>query len=296
MGKPTKFKSHDLGARMVYGFALLWAALIILPLAAIVIFSFLRSNGLKVVFQPNLDAYATIFVGAGAPVVLRTLEICLSVTLVLIILAFPFAIWLAKVLESRVVKLSIFLLLLVPFFLSPAARIYVWRTLLSTDGVVNSALVNWGLADKPVDWLLFSSFSVHFGLIGQYFPNMLWPLFLSISLIDRDYLEASKDLGANRTQTFLNVVLPLSMPGIVAGFIFTFIPMIGDEVVPAVLGGNNVLMLSNLVGSYISALNYTAAAAMATAVLVTLVAMQGLFVVALSPLGGIRQAFASMGK
>ena len=288
------FRDRDVGA--VYAFAVLWFCVVVLPLLCIIGFSFLQSRGLRVVFEPTLKAYYTLFVEAGAPVVARTIQVCVTVTLIELLLAFPFALWLAKVTKNRPLRLTVFLLMLVPFFLSPAARVYVWRSILATEGVINSTLVSMGLIDQPVQWLLFSEFAVHFGLIGQYFPNMVWPLFLSISLIDDEYLEASQDLGASRFQTFWNVILPLSLPGVVAGFVFTFIPMLGDTVVPVILGGNNVLMLSSLVTSYISSLNYTAAAAMATFVLFALVALQGMFVLALRPLGGIRQAFASLGR
>ena len=93
-------------------------------------------------------------------------------------------------------------------------------------------------------WLIFSEFAVHFGFLGAFFPTMVWPIFLSISLIDNDFLEASNDLGARRFRTLVHIILPLALPGVVAGFVFTFIPMLGDTVVAQHMGGNNVLMLS----------------------------------------------------
>ena len=278
----------------VFGLTAVWVAAVVVPLIFIVIFSFFQTRGIRVVFEPTLDAYRSVILEAGAPVVVRTIRICGLVTILELLLAFPFALWLAKASKNHRLRLLTFLLLLVPFFLSPAARIFVWRSVLSTDGVVNSLLLSLGLADEPVRWLLFSEFSVHLGLIGPYFPNMVWPLFLSISLIDDDLLEASRDLGASPSQTFRNVILPLAMPGVVAGFVFTFIPMLGDTVVPSVLGGNNVLMLSALVTNMISALNFTVAAALATLVLVVLAAMQGTFSIAMKPLGGVTQAFSSL--
>jgi ABC-type spermidine/putrescine transport system permease subunit I len=276
------------------GFVALWTINVVIPLIFAAAFSFLQSKGLSVVVRPTLLAYDQLFSHLGGDVIARTVRVAATVTAIELLLAFPFALWLAKIAKSPVLKLATFLLLIVPFFMSPIARVFVWRAVLATDGIVNAALINAGITEQPVEWLLFSEFTVHFGLIGPYFPNMVWPLFLSISLIDDEYLEASKDLGGNFFQTFTLVILPLSMPGIVAGIVFTFIPMLGDAVVPQALGGNNVNLLSKSVMSMIGALNYTGAAAMAALVFVVIAMLQGLLWLAIRPLGGLNQVFAAL--
>ncbi|MCL6285076.1 ABC transporter permease [Ruegeria sp. 2012CJ41-6] len=269
----------------------IWALGILTPLLCILAVSFVKTRGINILFEPTLNAYRDLFLYSGAPVITRTLRICATVTVIEFLLAFPFALWLAKSLKNNFWKSLTFVAMMVPFFLSPAARIFVWRSVLSTEGLINGLLIEQGLIAEPLNWLLFSEFSVHFGLVVSYFPSMVWPLFLSISLIDDDYIEASGDLGASDFQTLRNVILPLAMPGILAGFIFTFVPMLGDTVVPSMLGGNNSLMLSPAIANLISSLNYTVAAAMAMLVLVAMFLMQGVFVLSLRPLGGIRRVF-----
>jgi ABC-type spermidine/putrescine transport system permease subunit I len=171
------------------------------------------------------------------------------------------------------VKVAVLTLTLVPFFLSSAARAIVWRPVLSTGGLVNMLLMDLGLQDTPIDWLLFSEFAVHFGLLAPFFPTMLFPLFLSISLIDDEYLSASADLGASPWQRLWTVILPLSTPGIIAGIVFTTVPMLGEMVVPQLLGGGKVNLLGKSVEGALQALNYGVAAAMCTFVLLVLVVL-----------------------
>jgi ABC-type spermidine/putrescine transport system permease subunit I len=147
---------------------------------------------------------------------LRTLRIVLVVTLIEFLLAFPFALWLAKGLRAGWTKSIILVLLVVPFFLSPAARTIVWRSILGREGLVNSVLMSSGLTDAPVDWLLFSQFSDPPRSHRAVFPVDGLPLFISLSLIDDELLNASRDLGGGAWQTLRYVVLPLAAPGIAA--------------------------------------------------------------------------------
>ena len=156
--------------------------------------------------------------------------------------------------------------LTVPFFLDPSARTLVLRLVLGGSGLVNDMLMRLHLAAAPVHWLLFSDFAIYVGLLGPYFPNMVWPIYLSILLIDDTLLEASCDLGAGAWDTLRLTLLPLAMPGILAGLIMTFIPLLGDNVVPDLLGGGRQEYLADSVLSLSTTMNYTGAAAMATIV------------------------------
>jgi ABC-type spermidine/putrescine transport system permease subunit I len=184
------------------------------------------------------------------------------------------------------VKLVIWTLLTAPFFLSDTARVVIWRPVLGLMGPVNTALLSLGIIEQPLSWLLFSEPAVHFCLIGPYLPNMVWPIFLSIMLIDDELLEASKDIGASPFQTLRHVIVPLALPGIIAGTVFTFVPMLGDDVVTKVIGGQQVAMLGSAMLDLISALNYSVAAAMSALVLVLIAGLQGFLVLALRRLGG----------
>lgn len=290
-GRPV---SAPLGGWSVFGFTTVWTLGVLAPLVLLIAFSFLQTKGVAFVFEPTLRAYEEIFEYAGWPVILRSLRIAATVTAIELVIAFPFALWLAKGTTSRWARLTVFSLLLVPFFLSPASRTIVWRVVLGRNGLVNSVLMGTGIVDEPVDWLLFSEPSVHFGFIGPYFPPMVWPIFLSISLIDDDLLEASGDLGAAPFHTLRYVILPLAIPGVVAGIVFTFVPMLGDTVVAHLIGGGNVPLLSASIYNLITVMNYAAAAAMSAFVLALMLVLQLPLIFTLRMIGGVDEIFAGL--
>lgn len=251
----------------VLAFGILWSVVVLVPLAGLAIWSFMTIDGFRMAFEPNLDAYRGLLASGRWEVIVRTVRIAATVTIIELLLAFPFALWLAKWARSPTLRVILLALLTVPFFLSIAARVIVWRAILGANGLVNAVLMGLGVTDAPLDWLLFSEFAVHFGMIGPYFPSMFFPIFLAVAMIDDDLLEASQDLGAGFAYTLRRVVLPLAAPGIVAGILFTFIPILGDDVVATMLGGGNVALLANSVQSLLTALNYSVAAAVSTMVL-----------------------------
>jgi spermidine/putrescine transport system permease protein len=252
------------------GFAGIWFVLLIVPLVGLLAFSVLTVVQFHVEFKPTLSAWREVLESGRGEVMLRTLRIVMTVTVIELLIAFPFAFWLSKHLKSIPVKVAILTLTVVPFFLSSSARTIVWRPILSSTGLLNNLLVETGVANRPLEWLLFTETSVHFGLILAFFPSMLFPLFLSLSLIDDEYLSASADLGASPVQTLWTVILPLSAPGIAAGIVFTIVPMLGEIAVPRLLGGGNVNLLGQSIESALNALNYGVAAAMCAFVLIVL--------------------------
>jgi ABC-type spermidine/putrescine transport system permease subunit I len=270
----------------VTAFAVVWFLGVLLPLVGVIAFSVVRANAAGVSFSLTLDAYREIFTTGRWEVTARTVRIAATVTAILLIGGFPFALWLAKGLQSNWLKLVIWTLLTAPFFLSETARVVIWRPVLGLIGPVNSGLMSLGLTERPLPWLLFSEPAVHFGLLGPFLPNMVWPIFLSMILIDDELLEASKDIGASPWHTLRYVILPLSLPGVIAGIVFTFVPMLGDNVVAKLIGGQQVLMLGAAMLDLISALNYTVAAAMSTLVLALIAVLQVFLIAVLRRLGG----------
>jgi ABC-type spermidine/putrescine transport system permease subunit I len=252
-------------------FAGAWIFLVGAPLLGLFLYSILRVDGFTLKPELSDSAVRELIHSGRGEVILRTLRIAVITTLLEFLIAFPFAFWLAKRLRSIPVKVTILTLSLVPFFLSSAARAIVWRPVLSTSGLLNSLLTGFGVTDQPVDWLLFSEFSVQLGLIAPFFPTMLFPLFLTISMIDDEYFSASADLGAGPWQTLWMVTLPIATPGIIAGVVFTMVPMLGELVVPQLLGGGKVNLLGASVEGALQALNYGVAAAMCSFVLLILV-------------------------
>ena len=274
------------GDWIVFGFAVLWTLGGLVPMAGVLLFSFIRAHAEGISFAFTLDAYREIFATGRWEVTARTVRIAATVTAILLFLSFPFALWLAKGLRSSLAKLIIWTLLTAPFFLSDTARTVVWRPVLGLMGPINSGLMQLGVIDRPITWLLFSEPAVHFGLLGPFLPNMVWPIFLSMTLIDDDLLEASKDIGASPWQTLRHVILPLAMPGILAGVVFTFVPMLGDDVVAKIIGGQKVVMLGGAMLDLITALNYSVAAAMSAFVIVLVGVVQLLFIWSVRRVGG----------
>jgi len=178
----------------------------------------------------------------------RSLVLAFQTTFFVILMAYPLAYFIARAPEKRR-NLYLFLVL-VPLWTNFVIRIYAWVMILRSQGVLNSGL-GWiaGLLNipfQPLD-LYPSQTAVLIGMVYEFLPFMILPVFTSLEKIDSSLYEAAADLGANSFRTFLRVTLPLSMPGVVAGTILTFIPVIGTFVVSDILGGRQVILVGNLV-------------------------------------------------
>jgi ABC-type spermidine/putrescine transport system permease subunit I len=168
-------------------------------------------------------------------------------------------------------RATVLALLTIPFFLDLSSRTIVWRAILGQNGLVNSLVTGSGLAGQPLEWILYTEWSVHFGMILSYFPMMVLPVFTAMTAIDDTLIEASNDLGATPTQTLFNVIVPLSLPGVFAGFVLTLGSALAAWVEPEMLGGGFVNLLSNSVESAFTALRYPVVAALTTFVIALLV-------------------------
>lgn len=263
------------------GFLVMWTGVVVLPLLIISAFSFFSMRQYHVVYDPTFATWIGLAETGRWVVVLRTIRFAVTITFLEILVAFPFALWLAKGCRSNAVRASIITLLTIPFFIDASSRIIVWRSILGTNGVVNNLLVGSGIIDRPLTWLLYSDFSVNFGMFGSYFPTAVFPIFLTLSLIDDDLIKASSDLGGSRLQTLRFVILPLAMPGIVGGVVFTFVPLMAAWIEPQLLGGGQVNLLGQSIQSALTNLNYPVAAALSTIVIAVLVLMLAVLIVSL---------------
>jgi spermidine/putrescine transport system permease protein len=177
----------------------------------------------------------------------KSIRMSLIVSVVSVVAAYPIAYFLALVASKR--KYVLLLLILAPFLVSYFLRILAWKVVLGDQGVINTFLYWTGLrgVDDPVQWLLYSQFAVILTLIYVYVPFVALPIFVALESLDRRLLEAAADLGASRWQAFRKVTLPLSLPGVIAGFIFVFIPTIGEYFTPLLVGGVNGTMFGNAI-------------------------------------------------
>ncbi len=270
---------------MVFAFAAIWLLCALVPLVLSAILSILGAHGLHIRWSITFNAYRDLLDSGRWEVILQTMRVAATVSLICLLSGFPFAFWLAKRVRSKRLIQIIWMGLTVPFFLDPSARTIVWRTVLGSTGLINTALLRLHWVNTPVEWLLFSDFSVYLGLVAQYYPNMVMPIYLAILLIDDELLHASADLGAAPGATLRHIVIPLAMPGIVAGVIFTLVPVMGDSGVPAVRGGSNREYLADAVMSLSTSMNYSGAAALATIILTLTAILLPLFGLARSRTG-----------
>ena len=175
----------------------------------------------------------------------KSVKMSLIVSVVVVLLAYPVAYYLALSETKR--KYVLLLILIAPFLTSYLLRVLAWKVILGSNGVVNSFLYWLGVRahDDPVSQLLYSRFAVILVLIYIWLPFVALPIFVTLESLDRRLFEAATDLGASRWQTFRRVTLPLSLPGVIAGFLFVFIPTLGEFVTPSLVGGASGYMYGN---------------------------------------------------
>ncbi len=282
------------GGWVVPTFVAVWIILVIVPLLIMVTHSFFEMKNYRVAYDPSFKTWNSLIESGRWISGVRTLRIVFTITVIELLIAFPFALWLAKVCKSKITKATVITLLTIPFFLDPSSRTIIWRAILGKNGIINSVLLDLGVIDQPMEWMLFSEFAVHFGMLAPYFPTMVFPIFLVVSLIDDDYLEASRDLGASRAQTLFNIILPLALPGIIAGIVFTMVPLMATWVEPEMLGGGFVNMLGPSVEAAIRNLKYPTAAALSVFVIGVLAVLLALLIIFTRRLGSIGDIFHTL--
>lgn len=225
-----------------------WLVLFVfLPNLMIIVTSFLTrddANFVAMVF--TLDNYARLLDPLYFDVLLHSLNMALIATVACLVLGYPFAWFLAR-LPQKVRPLLLFLLI-VPFWTNSLIRIYGLKIFLSTKGYLNEFLLWLGVIDTPIR-IMFTPSAVIVGLVYILLPFMVMPLYSSIEKLDKSYLEAARDLGANKCQTFFRIILPLTMPGIIAGCLLVLLPAMGLFYVADLMGGAKNLLIGNVIKS-----------------------------------------------
>lgn len=223
-----------------------WLVLFVfLPNLMIIGTSFLTRDDarfVKMVF--TLDNYARLLDPLYFEVLLHSLNMALIATLSCLVLGYPFAWFLAK-LPEKIRPLLLFLLI-VPFWTNSLIRIYGLKIFLSTKGYLNEFLLWLGVIDTPIR-IMFTPSAVIIGLVYILLPFMVMPLYSSIEKLDKPLLEAARDLGASKIQTFIRIIIPLTMPGIVAGCLLVMLPAMGLFYVSDLMGGAKNLLIGNVI-------------------------------------------------
>ena len=250
--------------------------LVVIPLGYTFITSFFQVEGLQIAAQVTLRNYALFFTDPMySGILAKSMLISLAIAVLALLAGYPLAYMLSfRVSRGRQV---LFMLSIIPLWVSYLVRIIAWRTILGNKGVINSALEAAGIIREPLSFLLYNRFAIAVTLTYICIPFVFIPVYTALEKIPRNLLEASSDLGAGELRTLTTVVLPLSLPGLVTGFIFAFIIALGDYIIPQQLGGTQGIMFGNLIWSQFGfAFNWPFGAALSFILLAITVTILGL--------------------
>jgi len=253
-------------------FALVFLLFFLIPLALIAMVSLWNFNEYELIPAVTLRNYLSLFEGCSQltdngdfcvtlSTYISTLKFCLLVWGITLLIGFSVAYFLAFHVRSSTMQTVLFVLCTVPFWTSNVIRMISWVPLLGRNGLVNQGLMGIGLVNEPLDWLLFSDFSVVLAFVHLYTMFMIVPIFNSMMRIDRSLLEAANDSGATGWQTLWNVIVPLSRTGILIGSIFVITIVMGDFVTIGVMGGQQIASIGKIIQVQTSYLQFPLAAA-----------------------------------
>jgi spermidine/putrescine transport system permease protein len=228
------------------------AAFLLLPYAILFCHSFWSVSSTQVIEKTwSLHNYRELFrAHVYLQVLLRSMRIAGAVTLFALLLAYPLSYYVSFHARNKQI---LYQLVIIPLWVSYLVRAYAWKTILGSDGVLNTSLQYLHLTHGPLSFLLYSPFAVVITLTHIYTPFVFLPVYASMEHIPHPLIEASQDLGATPLQTFRGIVLPLSLPGVFAGATFAFVLSLGDFLAPLLLGGPSGVMISNIVVSLFGA-------------------------------------------
>ena len=266
-------------------FTFVFAVFLVLPLVLVTAVSFWRASDYELIPAFTLQNYVQVFDGCAntselcvtLKTYLSTLKFCVLVWAITLAIGFAVAYFLAFHVRSTGMQTLLFIVCTVPFWTSNVIRMISWVPLLGRNGLINQGLQGLGLIQAPVEWLLFSDFSVVLAFVHLYTMFMIVPIFNSMMRIDRSLLEAASDSGASGWQTLWNVIVPLSRTGILIGSIFVITIVMGDFVTIGVMGGQQIASVGKVIQVQTSYLQFPMASANAVILLiVTLMMIWGL--------------------
>lgn len=268
MNRKNNFKKNTLPAIAMAGPVSLWMILFVaLPMLFIIYISFM-SRGVfgDVVYEFSTDSYKTLLDGVYFKVIVKSIRAAFITTVLCLLAGYPFAYYIAKQPKEKASKLI--MLIMIPFWTNSLMRLNSWLLLFQTSGPVNSILQSTGIVDAPVGFV-YTDGLVMLGMITNMLPFAVLPMYSSIEKLSKSLLEASADLGASRRETFFNITLPLTFPGIFSSIILVFIPSLGIYTVTDMLGGGKVLYIGNIIKNQFGAIrNWPLGAALSVLLIV----------------------------
>ena len=242
--KVNSHKFQNIIVGVIFGWLIFF---VLIPNLLVLFTSFMTKDSSNLIeFTFSLDSYSRLIDPLYSQVLWNSLYMAGIATVICLIVGYPFAFMIAK-LPAKYRPFLLFLVVL-PFWTNSLIRIYGMKIFLGVKGVLNSTLLWLGIIDTPIR-ILNTEIAVIIGLVYILLPFMILPLYSSIEKIDGRLLEAAKDLGANAFQRFIKVIIPLTMPGIVAGCLLVLLPAMGMFYVADLLGGAKVLLVGNIIKS-----------------------------------------------
>jgi spermidine/putrescine transport system permease protein len=224
-----------------------WLAFfIVIPLSLLIVYSFWIVKNEFVVREFSLVNYFRFFKNSMYPELLwNTAVLALEVSALTFVMGYPLALFISR--RTGRARAILYMLVLIPLLTSYIVRIYAMRVILGSNGVINSFLMFLGAVKEPLQFLLFDRFAIFLTLCVILSPFMVMPIFTSLEKIPRSYINASRDLGASDFTTFWRIIFPLSMPGVVAGFMFIFVLTLGDFLTPILVGGTKGMTFGKVI-------------------------------------------------
>ena len=270
-------RRHLTGWLMASPLALILLFFLVLPIGMIAAVSFWTATEFSIQPDFSFENYEFLF---GSPVTYRvflnTFKYAVITWAATLAIGFTIAYFLAFHVRTQTWQIVLFLLCTIPFWTSNIIRMISWIPFLGRNGIANSTLMAWGVIDQPLEWLLFSDFSVILAFVHLYTLFMVVPIFNTMMRIDKSLLEAAYDNGASGWQTLWNVILPLTKPGIMIGSIFVLTLVMGDFITVRFMSGSQSANVGRLISNDIALLQYPSAAATAVVLLITVLIVIGL--------------------
>ena len=258
--------------------AIILGGFLVIPIIMIVVVSFWGATEWSIYPAFQFDNYEFLFSSwVTYSVFLKTFKYAVVTWALTLLIGFTVAYFLAFHVRKLPWQIALFLLCTVPFWTSNIIRMISWIPFLGRNGIANQTLLSWGIVDEPLEWLLFSDFSVILAFVHLYTLFMVVPIFNSMMRIDRSLLEAATDGGANGLQTLWNVVIPLCKPGIMIGTIFVVTLVMGDFITVRFMSGSQSANVGRLISNDIGLLLYPSACATAVVLLCTVLIIIAIF-------------------
>ncbi|MDG1459718.1 MAG: ABC transporter permease [Pseudoprimorskyibacter sp.] len=253
------------------------AVFLVLPIIMIVVVSFWGATEWSIYPAFQFDNYEFLLTSnVTYRVYFNTLKYAVITWAFTLIIGFTVAYFLAFHVRTLTWQIALFLLCTIPFWTSNIIRMISWIPFLGRNGLANSALMSWGVIDEPLDWLLFSDFSVILAFVHLYTLFMVVPIFNTMMRIDKSLIEAASDAGASAWQTLWHVIVPLTKPGIMIGTIFVVTLVMGDFITVRFMSGSQKANVGRLISNDIALLQYPSASATAVILLITVLMVIGL--------------------